>query len=123
LIHKQKQPSRFVLARHCRTSRCHQNSTEIGTPENLRWDDIGLKALARDWAAWPGTPSDDLMNRSQFNLFRDIGAHLYGNSTDALRSAMDRIALAEPTSSPPVGPQLRLALEKKIRVEGTNVNP
>lgn len=48
----------------------------VGPRERMVWDDIGLKALARDWAAWPGTPSDDLMHRSQFNLFRDLGAHL-----------------------------------------------
>ena len=49
---------------------------QVGPAESRRWDDIGLRACARDWAAWPGPPSDDLMLRSQFNLFRDIGIHL-----------------------------------------------
>jgi hypothetical protein len=96
---------------------------KVGPREKMVWDDIGLKALARDWAAWPGTPSDDLMHRSQFNLFRDIGAHLYGKSSDALRFAMDRIALAEPKSSQPVDPHLRLVLEKRAGADGKNVNP
>lgn len=84
----------------------------VGPCEQMVWDDIGLKALARDWAAWPGTPSNDLMLRSQFNLFRDIGAHLYGRSSDALRFAIDRIAAAQPIPSRPGNPQLALALGK-----------
>jgi hypothetical protein len=78
------------------------------------WDEIGLKAVARDWAAWPGTPSNDLMQRSQFNLFRDIGVHLYGRSREALRFAMDRIAA--PTEAKPIAdPQLKLALQNADR--------
>lgn len=95
----------------------------VGPRGEMAWDDIGLRALARDWAAWPGTPSDDLMHRSQFNLFRDIGAHLYGRSSDALRFAMDRIALTEPILSPPVDTQLSLGLEKRIRAGNRNINP
>ncbi len=68
---------------------------QVGPSENLRWDEIGLKAVARDWAAWPGTPSDDVMHRSQFNLFRDIGAHLYADRAEALRFALDRIAMPD----------------------------
>ncbi len=37
---------------------------QVGSAGNLKWDEIGLKAWARDWAAWPGSPSDDLMLRS-----------------------------------------------------------
>jgi hypothetical protein len=55
---------------------------KIGPPENRQFDDIGLRALERDWAAWPGDPSDDLMNRSQFNLFHDIGMHLFGRNRE-----------------------------------------
>lgn len=87
----------------------------VGPREQMMWDDIALKARARDWAAWPGTPSDDLMYRSQFNLFRDIGVHYYGRSSEALRFAMDGIALAEPALSRPIDPQLSLGLEKGIR--------
>lgn len=93
---------------------------QIGTPGNRRWDDIGLKANARDWAAWPGPPSQDLMYRSQFNLFRDIGARLYANSADATRFAMDRIAMPQTSKPTPSGerlssPQMVLAYE--------NINP
>ncbi|MEY2578998.1 MAG: hypothetical protein QOI49_1822 [Verrucomicrobiota bacterium] len=63
------------------------------------------------------------MHRSQFNLFRDIGAHLYGRSSDALRFAMDRIARAEPILSQLVDPQLRLVLEKRAGADGKNINP
>src|SRR5437899_10618805 len=67
----------------------------VGSREKMVWDEIGLNALARDWAALPGTPTGDLMNRSQFNLFRDIGHYLYANPADALRFAMNRIARAD----------------------------
>ena len=81
---------------------------QVGTRGNLRWDDIGLRALARDWAAWPGTASDDLMHRSQFNLFRDIGAHLYNSSSEALQFAIARIALPNPTPVQIIDPQILL---------------
>ena len=43
------------------------------SPANRQFDELGLRALERDWAAWPGEPSDDvIMMRSQFNLFYDI---------------------------------------------------
>jgi hypothetical protein len=45
-----------------------------------------LNSFERDWAAWPGQPSDDLMMRSQFNLFHDIGSYLFGRN---LREAFD----------------------------------
>jgi hypothetical protein len=52
------------------------------------------------------------MHRSQFNLFRDIGIHLYGNSSDALRFAIDKIAQADPQPKRPANPQLILALPR-----------
>jgi hypothetical protein len=85
---------------------------QIGQPGNLRWDDIGLKALARDWAAWPGSPSDDLMLRSQFDVFRDIGSYLYGDASEALRFAMGKIARPEPKIEVPADPQLTIALPR-----------
>ena len=51
---------------------------KVGPVEKREFDDIGLRALERDWAAWPGEPSDDLMKRSQFNLLYDIGVRLFG---------------------------------------------
>jgi hypothetical protein len=35
---------------------------KIGSSTNRQFDDVGLRVLQRDWAAWPGEPSDDLMN-------------------------------------------------------------
>jgi hypothetical protein len=85
---------------------------QVGPAESLRWDEIGLTAYARDCAAWPGPPSDDLMLRSQFNLFRDIGIYLYRDSSEALRFAMGKIAQPEPQREPAVDPQMILALPR-----------
>jgi hypothetical protein len=61
----------------------------VGPAEKRQFDDVGLRALQRDWAAWSEEPSDDLMRRSQFNLFHDIGVHLFGrNSKQAFEYAM-----------------------------------
>ena len=52
-------------------------------------EELGLRAFEHDWAAWPGEPSEDLIMRSQFNLFYEIGIHLFGrNSGQALDYAM-----------------------------------
>ena len=59
---------------------------KVGPPANRRLDVLGLRALERDWAAWPGLPSDDLMKRSEFNLLYDIGVHLFGKKS---RQALD----------------------------------
>ena len=62
---------------------------KVGPAEKRQLDDIGLRASEHDWAAWPGEPSDDLIQRSQFNLFYDIGVHFYGrNSKQAFEHAM-----------------------------------
>jgi hypothetical protein len=61
----------------------------VGPLANRQLDALGLRALARDWAAWPGEPSPDVVARSQFNLFYDIGAHVFGQySRQALDYAM-----------------------------------
>ena len=85
---------------------------QVGSAEGLRWDEIGLRAYARDCAAWPGPPSDDLMLRSQFNLFRDIGIYLYRDSSEALRFAMDKVAQPDMKPDRPVDPQQILALPR-----------
>ena len=62
---------------------------KTGAPTDRQLDVLGLRALERDWAAWPGEPSPDMVTRSQFNLFYDIGVHLFGqNSRQALDYAM-----------------------------------
>ncbi len=40
---------------------------KVGAPRETRWDDLGLSACARDWAKWPGEPSEDLAQQSRFN--------------------------------------------------------
>jgi hypothetical protein len=88
---------------------------KIGPKDDLRWDDIGLNAHIRDCAAWPGLPPDDGMRHSQFTLFRDIGAHLFGtHSREAIQFAINRMALAEPAAPTPLNPQLILNLEAAI---------
>lgn len=88
---------------------------KVGPEDDLRWDSLGLDAYARDCAAWPGTPSDDLMHQSQFTLFRDIGGHLFGlHSREALEFAMNRVALREPTALNAPEAQLTLNLNRWV---------
>ncbi|HYR22288.1 MAG TPA: hypothetical protein VEP30_05120 [Chthoniobacterales bacterium] len=69
---------------------------KIGPPGNRQFDELGLRTLQRDWATWQGEPSDDLMRRSQFNLFYDIGIRLFGRkSRQALDFAMYIMATRE----------------------------
>jgi hypothetical protein len=65
---------------------------KIGPSENRRFDHLGLATLDRDWARWPGEPSEDLRLRPQFNLFYDIGVHLLGaiRSRTGLRDVLHR---------------------------------
>jgi hypothetical protein len=71
---------------------------QVGRAGVLRWDQIGLRARARNWEAWPGAPSDDLTKQSQFTLFWEIGERLYANRTDALRFAVQCMAKPEPAA-------------------------
>ena len=59
---------------------------KVGPPGNRQFDDLGLRALQADWAAWPGEPCEDLIQRSQFNLFYEIGLRLFGSRS---RQALD----------------------------------
>jgi hypothetical protein len=62
---------------------------KVGPAKKRQFDELGLAALERDRASWPGEPSSDLMQRSQFNLLYDIGVHLFGrNSKQAFEHAM-----------------------------------
>jgi len=66
---------------------------KVGRPGDLHFDDLGLKALARDWAAWPGEASDDVVDRSVLNLFHEIGLRLFGRSSgQALKYSMYFVA-------------------------------
>ena len=62
---------------------------KVPPPANRHFDELGLRGLERDWAVWAREPSDDVMHRSQFNLFHDIGIQLFGrNSGQAMDYAM-----------------------------------
>ena len=87
----------------------------VGSEGARRWDDLGLKTLARDCAAWPGAPSEDLANQSRFSLFREIGGHLFGaDSRQAIHWAMNRMARPEPAPLIELDPQLILTLKAAI---------
>jgi hypothetical protein len=59
---------------------------KVGPLNDRRFDDLGLRALGHDQAAWRGEPSEDLVMRSQFNLLYEIGVRLFGRRSD---QAMD----------------------------------
>ena len=78
---------------------------KVGPAEKRQLDDLGLRALEHDWAAWSAEPSSDLMQRSQFNLFYDIGVRFFGrDSKQAFEYAMyfmERRNPAGPVLAPP----------------------
>ena len=69
---------------------------KVGPSNNRHFDELGLRALERDWAAWSSEPSDDVMQRSQFNLLYDIGVHVFERkSKQAVEYAMYFMARCE----------------------------
>src|ERR1700722_8912165 len=85
-------PRSYKLARGYAASECQM----------FRYDP-NFPILERDWAAWPGEPSEDLMVRSQFNLFYDIGVYLFGRkSRQALDYALYFMARRKSLICPPI---------------------
>ncbi len=78
---------------------------KVGPPKNRQLDELGLRALQRDWAAWPGEPSEDFIHRSQFNLLYDIGVYLFGRNCGQAREYamyfMSRCQRLAPVARPP----------------------
>jgi hypothetical protein len=66
---------------------------QVGPPGEQRFDELGGKEFARDWAAWPTAPDEDVMLRSQFNLFYRIGWFLFRDRRQALDYALGKVAL------------------------------
>jgi hypothetical protein len=88
-----------------------ENFYKVGPAENRQLDELGLRALEHDWAAWPGEPSSDLMQRSQFNLLYEIGVHLFGrNSKQACEYAMYFLARRNPVVPVLPAPDLQRSL-------------
>jgi len=83
---------------------------KVGSPGETRWDDLGLGACARDWAAWPGEPNEDVAQRSRFNLLADIGTHIYGKGQGSNFAANSMSQRPEVSGREP-DPQLLLALQ------------
>ena len=97
---------------------------KVGPQYDLQWDTLGSNVYARDCAAWPGVPSDDLMDRSQFNLFRAIGDRLFGpRSGEAIQFAMNRLARPEPEALAPVDAQLILNVTAGIDRRAKSCSP
>ncbi len=88
---------------------------KVGPAGAERWDDLGLNACARDWAAWPGEPNEDVAQRSRFNLLADIGTHLYGKGQGTHFAANLMSQRPEPESRREPDPQLLLALQLQRR--------
>jgi len=89
---------------------------KVGPASDRRFDEIGLRALERDWAVWPGEPSDDVIHRSQFNLFHEIGIHLFGkDSGQALDYAMYFIARRQRVAPVIRGPNAQRYLSVLVR--------
>jgi hypothetical protein len=64
----------------------------VGSDSNFDFDSIGLRACQVDWPTWPETPSWDLIQRSQFNLFHEVGLLLLGgDSHSAIRFAQNLV--------------------------------
>ena len=82
---------------------------QVGPADDRHFDDIGLRAWSRDWTAWQTEPTQDLIHRSQFNLFWDIGERLYGKG-GATAYAIKQMSGPEQTPSKPEGPQWTLDL-------------
>lgn len=79
------------------------NFYKVGPAGDRHFDDVGLSALEADWAAWSGEPSNDLIKRSQFSLFYEIGIHLFGRNSGQARE----YALYFFEKGPPVTPILQ----------------
>jgi hypothetical protein len=96
----------------------------VGSEDDRQWDSLGLRAFASDCAAWPGAPSDDLVNQSRFSLFREIGKHLFGSdSRQAIWFAMNRMGRPEPAPLIQLDPQLILHVESAITRTEKNSSP
>ena len=94
---------------------------KVGPAENRQFDHVGLRALERDWAAWSGEPSDDLIKRSQFNLFYEIGIHLFGrNSGQAREYALYFFEKRQPVTPILLSSDLQRALPFDTRPRGNN---
>jgi hypothetical protein len=99
---------------------------KIGSLDCRYLDDVGLRAIENDWLAWGELPSETLIQRSQFNVFHDIGIFLFGRkSGQALQFAMQIVAQpcvnnASPDSTLTVPSQQALALNPSIESEWTN---
>jgi hypothetical protein len=88
---------------------------KVGPVDDRKLDDVGFNAMARDLGTWLDGCTQDLITRSQFNFFYDVGAYLFKGSRGQARDfAMHMVA--EPDTKPPTSldPQLILDLEAAI---------
>jgi len=97
---------------------------KVGPSNNRQFDELGLHTLERDWAAWSGEPSGDVMQRSQFNLLYDIGVHFFGRKSEkAFEHAMYFMERRNPVGPVPAvaEAQRSLPLWSVIKLRGEAV--
>lgn len=81
----------------------------VGPAESRYIDDIGLKAIVRDFQDQTEICNKDPITRSHFNLFSDVGSYLFrGSRRQALEFAIKRIARPETERTGPADQQLIL---------------
>jgi len=96
----------------------------VGAPDNRKLDEVGYNAKARDYGVWLDGCTDELVTRSHFNLFRDVGSYLFkGDSRQALEFAMHMVAKPDVKPPTPLDPQLILNLERAIARTRKNCSP
>src|ERR1043166_1332326 len=93
----------------------------IGPHGNPDFDSIGLRACQADWPTWPEGPSQDLIQRSQFNLFHEVGLLLYDHRSErALRFAQRLVAkLTEQSIQPELAAAKLLAAASNYTITST----
>ncbi len=78
----------------------------VGSDSDFDFEPIGLRACQTDWPTWPEPPSWDLIQRSRFNLFYDVGLLLFEqNVASAVRFAS---AMCRKCEGQALSPQLLL---------------
>jgi len=85
---------------------------------------VGFNAMARDLGTWTDGCADDLITRSHFNLFYEVGMYLFkGSPRQALDFAMHMVAEPDVKPPRPVDPQLMINLQAAIERTKKTVSP
>jgi hypothetical protein len=70
---------------------------QVGPANNRVWDTVGLRAWQTNWTGSVSEPSIDVIRRSQFDLFYEIGIECFGTSPrQATQFASELVEKANP---------------------------